>query len=194
MNPSVLIDTGRSKLWIIPGYSPDYYHLIYNLPLEHRPPIVVFGKPATQNRDVGFFSDVSEGYRYSGQIMRSIPLKGHPFLAGLLPEVNKALGTSFNGILVNRYNDGKDYLGAHSDDEKALDKTKKMVAAISYGAVRKFRVRNKQTKQILLDIPMTNGMLLVMEGDFQQEFVHEIIKEMGIKDPRVSLTFRHHLE
>ena len=34
--------------------------------------------------------------------------------------VNNLFKVNFNGILVNRYADGKDYIGSHSDDEKNL--------------------------------------------------------------------------
>lgn len=193
MNPTVLINTGQSRLWTISEYSPNYFDILSQLPLEHRPPIVVFGRPCNQNRDVGFFSDISSGYRYSGAFMASIPLKNYPFLAAILPQVNAGLGTDFNGILVNRYNNGEDNLGAHSDDEKALDSQRKSVASISYGATRNFRIRNKQTKQKVMDIPVTSGMLLVMDGEFQSEFTHEIVGEKRVKDPRISLTFRRHL-
>ena len=42
--------------------------------LKVRPEIKVFGKICHQNRDVGFFSDESTGYKYSGYIAESIPL------------------------------------------------------------------------------------------------------------------------
>ena len=67
-----------------------------------------------------------------------------------------------------------------------------MVATISYGATRKFRIRNKQTKQIVLDYPLETGTLLIMQGEFQSEFTHEIPKELTIHNPRISITFRRH--
>jgi len=83
--------------------------------LEERPEIIVYGKPCKQHRNVGFFSDESIGYKYSKKLMASKPLS--PLLTGLLASINKMLGTQFNGILVNKYLDGNDYIGAHSDDE-----------------------------------------------------------------------------
>ena len=55
--------------------------------------------------------------------------------------INTQFGTNYNGILINKYIDGNDYIGAHGDDEKNLDAGD--VIAISYGAVRKFRIRDK---------------------------------------------------
>lgn len=127
--------------------------------------------------------------------MPAFPLSSAPLLQHLLPGVNQSLGTHFNGILVNHYINGEKYIGAHSDDERGLDKGgRNMVAGIAFGAIRKFRIRNKQTKAIVLDYPHTPGTLIVMEGDFQKEFTHEIPIEKKVKEERISVTFRHHIE
>lgn len=42
--------------------------------LDSHPEILIYGKPCRQNRSVGFFSDTSIGYRYSGQVARSKPM------------------------------------------------------------------------------------------------------------------------
>jgi alkylated DNA repair dioxygenase AlkB len=34
--------------------------------------------------------------------------------------------------------------------------------------------------------------IIFMSGDFQKEFTHEIPKQLKIKEPRYSFTFRHH--
>jgi len=67
------------------------------------------------------------------------------------------------------------------------------VAGICYGpAIRTFRIRNKETKKIILDHKHMPCSLLIMEGDFQKEFTHEIPIEKKIKEERISLTFRYH--
>lgn len=195
LQPNVLIDTGRSKFWIVDGYSPDFFLQMQQLPLLEEPPIMVMGKLCQQRRNVGFFSDESKGYNYSRQTMPASSLASAPILQAILPAVNTTLGTNFNGILVNRYINGEKYLSAHSDDEKGLDKGERnMVVGIAYGAVRTFRIRDKTTKKIVLDYQHTPGTLLVMEGDFQKEFTHEIPIQKKIKDERISITFRHHTE
>ena len=159
--------------------------------LQKKPPVFVFGKWRQQPRNVGFFSDKSVGYKYSGQLMKSQPLSKS--LKALLEEINALYpGADFNGILVNEYGDGDDSIGAHSDDEKGLSSIG--VVSLSIGAVRKFRIRNKTTKKIVVDVPTVPYVLLHMAGNFQREFTHEIPKEKRIKDRRVSLTFRKHLE
>lgn len=149
--PAVLIDNGNSKFWVVENYTQDLYPELSQLLLVHEPPITVRGNQCHQRRDIGFFSDTSIGYEYSGQIIHSQPLSTAPALQQLLPAVNQSLGTSFNGILVNRYINGEKYLGAHSDNEKYLDKGgRNMVAGIAYGpGIRKFRIRDKSTKEIV---------------------------------------------
>ena len=158
--------------------------------LTEKPPIVVYGKPAKQPRNVGFFSDESIGYKYSRQMMPSMRMTGGLHI--LLQIVNEKFGASFNGILINEYMNGDDNIGAHSDDEGSLDANG--VVAISLGAVRKFRIRNKLTKEKVIDIPTTPFEILHMGGDFQKEFTHEIPVEKKVKTPRYSFTFRKHKE
>lgn len=78
----------------------------------------------------GFFSNTSTGYKYSTYLAKSIPLT--PSLEKLLALVNAYHHTEFNGILVNEYVNGSDYIGPHSDEERCLDKIG--VIAVSYGA------------------------------------------------------------
>lgn len=156
-----------------------------------RPPIRVFGKMTQQPRNVGFFSDVSKGYKYSNQLMVAQQLT--PQLRKILDIVNISYNAHFNGILVNQYSNGLDKIGAHSDDEKGLDKIAGVVA-ISWGAVRNFRIRDKVTKQIVANIPTEPYHMMQMGGNFQQEFTHEIPQETKIAEQRVSLTFRYHIE
>ena len=159
--------------------------------LETRPKIVVFGKECYQNRNVGFFSNDSIGYRYSRQMMDSQPLTES--LVRLLEMVNTKYSADFNGILINEYIDGNDSIGAHSDDEIGLSKNAGIVA-ISYGSTRKFRIRNKATKKIVKDIYMKHGDILQMKGNFQKEFTHEIPVEKKVTESRISFTFRYHTE
>jgi len=114
-------------------------------------------------------------------------------LQKLLDFVNKKFKSKFNGILVNKYKDGNDYLGAHADSESGLDE-KCGVIAISYGATRKFRIREKKTNQIVRDVPTMTNQIIQMAGDFQKEFKHEIPKEKRVKETRYSFTFRKHLK
>jgi alkylated DNA repair dioxygenase AlkB len=157
--------------------------------LDIKPEIILFGKPVHQQRNVGFFSDTSIGYKYSGKLAASKPMT--PSLKELLNIVNDMMNADFNGILINEYPDGTHYIGKHSDDESSLSTAG--VVAISYGASRKFRIRNKISGEIVMDVPTTSREILIMGGDFQKEFTHEVPVEKKVKSSRISFTFRRHL-
>ena len=120
--------------------------------------------------------------------MKSIQLS--TAMAELLDTVNHMLGSDFNGILVNQYIDGSDYISAHSDDEAGVDAIG--VVSISYGSERTFRIRDKATKGVLCDVNMTHASMLQMGGKFQGLYTHEIPIQKKVKDSRISFTFRKH--
>lgn len=160
---------------------------IQNLLLDE-PQIIVYGKPAIQHRSIGFFSNDSIGYYYSGQLAKSMQLTPNLFI--LLKIINEKFKTNFNGILINKYKNGMCYISAHSDDEKNLGSCG--VVAISRGAIRKFRIRDKITKKRIIDIPTISNEIIHMGENFQKEFTHEIPIEKKIKEERYSFTFRKH--
>lgn len=157
--------------------------------LSLNPEIFLFGKIYHQHRSVGFFSNDISGYFYSGKLTKSIPLTNNLLI--LLNLINNLFNCYYNGILINYYKDGNDYIGLHSDDENTLGNIG--VISLSYGATRKFRIRYKDTKEILMDIPVHSGLLIHMGGDFQKEFTHEIPVEKKVREGRYSFTFRQHL-
>lgn len=157
--------------------------------LNDYPEIIVYGKKCLQRRSIGFFSDSIIGYKYSGKIETSQRLTKN--LKILLDHINIKFNSDFNGILVNKYKDGLEYISDHSDNEQEI--SDKGVISISYGATRKFRIRNKLTKKIVKDILTENYQIIQMNGNFQKEFLHGIPIEKKIKEERISFTFRKHL-
>lgn len=187
-----LIKTGNSSLLKFKFEKINYLKKIcdeINDKLKVKPEIYIYNKICRQKRNVGFFSNKSKGYYYSGKLAKSIPLTKK--LEKLMAYINKIFESNFNGILINKYCDGNDYISAHCDDEKNIGICG--VVAISYGATRLFRIRDKKTKNIVLDCPLESGDIIIMNGDFQKEFTHEIPIDKKVKEERYSLTFRHHL-
>lgn len=192
-NYEILLQTEKSELRVYRNFiAPElYWERAKNLPLVEKPEIRIYGKVCRQRRNVGFFAEEgTEGYKYSGQQTTVVDIHEHEWLWDVLCSVNDALGSEYNGVLVNMYENGEDYISAHADDETGLDAVG--VASVCVGATRTFRIRDKKTKEIIIDVPHQPGDLLVMNGKFQQEFLHEIPQQKKIKEPRVSLTFRKH--
>lgn len=159
--------------------------------LDKKPSIKLYGKIIAQPRNVGFFSDVSKGYKYSNVVSKA--KKMTPELTALLNYTNRVLGASYNGILVNQYESGNDYISKHSDDERGLD-PKVGVVSMSLGAVRTFRIRDKATNKIVCNVPTLEDSMIQMAGNFQNEFTHEIPKEKRVPGERISFTFRYHVD
>lgn len=196
---TIAVNTLKSICWTHNNYTQDpniFFELGKKLPLIVHPEIKVYGKVCHQNRSVGFFSNTSAGYKYSGQIAKAIPMDEYVWLICLMEQVNNDLGTQFNGALVNLYQDGSETIGAHSDDEKGLSNG--TVASLSFGVSRIFRIKSKKQNQDdkfdKYDLITEHGQLLVMEGNFQKEFTHEIPRQNKINLPRLSITFRCHTE
>lgn len=190
-----IINTGKSKLTYKIINDDDIKTILDDIvadtqtKLKEKPEIKIFGKICHQQRDVGFFSNDSKGYKYSNQIMASQPLTDK--MNKILRYVNKCYNANYNSILINKYNDGMDYISKHSDDENGLENSG--VVGISYGAVRTFRIREKYNTKIKANISLQPYSMVQMAGDFQKEFTHEIPIEKKVKNSRVSFTFRHHI-
>ena len=160
-----------------------------NSTYEIEPPIMVRGMQCRQRRDVQFRSDMSKGYFYSNQVMKSQSLTAE--MKQLLDIINEKYQASYNGILFNRYKNGRKTVGAHADSEAGLNKHAGVVA-ISFGAQRKFRIRDKNTNAIVGDYTTRHMRAMQMKGPFQAHYLHEIPAQAKVEGERVSLTFREH--
>lgn len=100
----------------------------------------------------------------------------------------------FNQAMVNYYMNGLHYIGRHSDDEKQILNNFPIFSA-SFGQERTFRIRNKVDGGIVRDIVMKDGSFLLMCGNMQKEFTHEVPKVLGKKGEslkcRINITFRN---
>lgn len=147
--------------------------------------VTVFGKRHLQPRLVAWYGEAS--YTYSG--LRLEPLPWTALLASLRDAVEEACGTRFNSVLLNRYRDGRDSMGMHSDDEPELG-ARPVIASLSYGATRRFALRHKRNKQTL-SLDLHDGSLLLMRGETQRNWLHGINKSARSLGERVNLTFRY---
>ena len=125
-------------------------------------------------------------YPYSAGLV----LKAKPFpeyLRALMFKVEKAIGENFNSVLINRYRNGRDYIGWHSDDD--YGSAEPTIPGLTLGATRRFLIRHKQTKEIVEFAPV-HGSLIVMRGRTNADWVHSVPKQLREKGERLNLTFR----
>jgi len=152
----------------------------------HQRSVVIFGKKIAQPRLVAYIAPTGEGYSYSG--LRLTPEASPDWASSLLERVSAAAGETFNSILLNRYRDGKDGIGWHSDDEKELG-ADPIVASLSLGSARTFLTRLR-AGCASTGTALGHGDLCVMPRGFQASHVHSISKTAKPVGERVSLTFR----
>lgn len=180
-------DDEGNRLWCVRDYDPRPLTDFDFLELDTEPTVTVYGRVCHQRRCVGFYSDDSAGYKYSHTVAeaRKLPLD----LRFIMDKLNDEYGYDYNGILVNRYRNGLDHVGAHGDSEEGL--CRGSVVSISYGASRKFRIYEEG--KMVCEVLHEHGMLLCMEGEnFQRRYKHTIPIEKKVKEARLSLTFRRH--
>jgi alkylated DNA repair dioxygenase AlkB len=148
--------------------------------------IFIFGKWVKVPRLMCWVGDLGASYEYSG--VNHQPLPWTLALQSVREKVGQHCQCTFNSVLANLYRDGKDSMGCHADDEKELG-VNPVIASLSLGEERLFKMHHKKTKQTL-DINLQHGDLLVMAGTCQQHWMHSIPKTKAHKAPRINLTFR----
>lgn len=103
-------------------------------------------------------------------------------------ELRDTKNDDLNSCLLNRYRDGNDYIGAHSDKE--LRGEHATVVTLSLGSPRNFYFIKKSGGGIFKRIVLEPGDLCVMYSpSTQQNFTHTVPKQAGVGE-RISLTFR----
>lgn len=139
-------------------------------------------------RLVSWHADPGLGYRYSG--ITHPPADWTAPLLEVRELVRAALDVSFNGVLLNLYRNGRDSIGRHADREDDLVPGSPIVG-VSLGAPRIIRFRKMgKGRQETHDLELGDGSMLVMVGDCQRTWTHEIKKVDVPTGERLSLTFR----
>jgi len=148
-----------------------------------------YGKESLVPRLEAWYGDAGKSYAYSG-----IRMDPKPWIKELL-EIKKAIeplaSTRFNSVLINYYRDGRDRVAWHSDDEKELGPNP-VIGSVSLGAERKFKLRHKDHKQNgnYGEVILSHGSLLIMKGETQRFWKHEIPRTARPIGKRINLTFR----
>ena len=149
--------------------------------------VKLFGREVDCPRLSAWYGDAEAIYAYSGATYQPQPWTAD--LSELKGRVEETTGSSFNSVLLNRYRDGQDSMGWHSDDETELG-PEPIIASVSLGAKRKMRFRLKSDHTITDEVWLNHGSLLVMHGVTQRDWHHSLPKTKRVQDERINLTFR----
>jgi alkylated DNA repair dioxygenase AlkB len=150
--------------------------------------IKIFGKEVNQPRLIAWQSDPTTTYRYSGLTLAPSPWTDT--VNEIKVRLEKHTHQTFNGVLINLYRDGSDYMGWHRDNERELGKNP-FIASLSFGATRSFQLKHRTNHSIKPHtIAATSGSLILMTGSIQENWVHRLAPTKKIVGPRINLTFR----
>ena len=149
--------------------------------------IRMFGRHVDSPRQSSWIGDEGADYTYSGT--RFAPRPWPEPLVALRQQLDHDLEHRFNSVLANRYRDGRDYMGWHSDDEAALG-IRPIIASISLGATRRFVLKHRKESSRPLQLELPHGSLLVMGGDTQVNYRHALPRTARPVGERINLTFR----
>lgn len=149
------------------------------------------GQSIKIKRSMAYFSDDGKPYTYAG-----LELNGNVWNETLLEiklRLEEKLPALFNSVLLNLYKDGRDEIRWHSDKEPQLGPYP-YIPCLNLGASRKFWFMYKYPdaygENHKFSHTLNNGDLLIMRDKCQEEFLHAVLKEKEVKEPRISLTFR----
>lgn len=181
-----------ADLWFAPDWMPSgqadalFEALREGVEWEtHR--IRLFGREVDSPRLSCWIGDAGTAYTYSGTRFEPRPWPS-PLLE-VRRRLSRELDCGFNSALANRYRDGRDYMGWHSDNEAALGQ-RPVIASLSLGATRRFVLKHRHDASRKREILLPHGSLLVMRGDTQQNYRHALPRTASTVGERINLTFR----
>jgi len=146
----------------------------------------MYGKKINFPRLTAWYGDNDKPYSFSGITLS--PKIWNEELVSIKSKIEPIAKVDFNSVLLNRYRDGNDSISWHTDAEKELG-INPVIASVNFGATRKFQLRHIKTKE-KLEIELTHGSLLIMQGELQHFWQHQVPKTKELKTERINLTFR----
>ncbi len=117
-----------------------------------------------------------------------------PALLDVRRRLEHYLGTPFDYVFINRYRTGADSVAWHNDDDAEAD-PRRVIASLSLGATRTFEIRPLRASGLnygKIAVALSDGDLVVMQGETQHYYEHRIPKEPRVAQERINLTFRQH--
>jgi len=179
------------ELYLIERFYPkNEANQLFDLLLEsliwQQEKIFLYGRWVTVPRLMCWYGNENAEYRYSG-----VNHQPHPWTDVLLTikqKIEDFYPCRFNSVMANLYRNGADSMGCHADDEKELG-VNPVIASLSLGEQRLLKFRHQKSKRVL-DVILNHGDLLLMAGEIQHHWQHELPKTKKLKTERINLTFR----
>lgn len=146
----------------------------------------MYGKKIDFPRLTAWYGNNDKPYSFSGITLQPLPWTSE--ILTIKNKIEPIAKTVFNSVLLNLYRDGNDSISWHTDAEKELG-INPIIASVNFGATRKFQLRHIKNKE-KLEIELTHGSLLIMQGELQHFWQHQVPKTSKPVGERINLTFR----
>lgn len=146
----------------------------------------MYGKTIKFPRLTAWYGDNDKPYSFSGINLN--PNTWTKELQEIKEKIEPKSNATFNSVLLNLYRNGNDSISWHTDAEKELG-INPIIASVNFGATRKFQLRHKETKE-KIEIELKHGSLLIMRGELQHFWQHQVPKTKQLVGKRINLTFR----
>jgi alkylated DNA repair dioxygenase AlkB len=149
--------------------------------------IMMYGKELPLPRLSAWYGDNNKPYTYSGITLNPLPWTDE--LLQIKEKIEVEAKVKFSSVLLNRYRDGQDYVGWHTDAEKELG-INPIIGSVNFGATRKFQLRRIDDHKEKFELELKHGTFLVMGGATQHFWQHQVPKTAIKIGERLNLTFR----
>jgi alkylated DNA repair dioxygenase AlkB len=146
----------------------------------------MYGKKIDFPRLTAWYGNNDKAYSFSGITLQPLPWTNE--ILKIRNSIEPIAKTIFNSVLLNLYRDGNDSISWHTDAEKELG-INPIIASVNFGATRKFQLRHMKTKE-KIELELTHGSLLIMQGEIQHFWQHQVPKTSKAVGERINLTFR----
>jgi alkylated DNA repair dioxygenase AlkB len=147
----------------------------------------IYGRQVKTPRLTAWYGDEGISYKYSGVVFNALPWTDA--LLQIKQKIEPLAGEEFNSVLLNLYRNGNDSMGWHSDDEPELG-INPIIASVNFGQERRFDFRHTKDHHIKYSVNLSGGSVLVMKGNIQHNWQHQIAKTKKANNARINLTFR----
>lgn len=149
--------------------------------------INMYGRELPLPRLSAWYGENNKPYTYSGITLNPLPWTTE--LLEIKHKIEAEANVRFSSVLLNRYRDGQDYVGWHTDAEKELGHNP-VIGSVNFGATRKFQLRRIDDHKEKFEVELKHGTFLLMQGTTQHFWQHQIPKTATKIGERINLTFR----
>lgn len=135
-----------------------------------------FGRPYTYGRGAG-----QRTYQ---------PHATHPAIELVSDKLQERLGFRYEGCFLNRYDNEREALGWHADDDSGIDHSKP-IAVVTLGQPREIQMKRQLDDSRNVERQLLgHGSLFLMKAGAQSTHFHRIPKATFQAKTRISLTYR----